>query len=874
MKFYSKLFSPFAMLLILVAGILIMAGTSIAGESPNLANKLIKYHGASVQAVSGSSGLWHQTTIDGKSGVWYYGDDSTMTYNVGGETSGTLNMSFDLTNVTSASLTLETKYQTESSVNYDKLKIMVGSDVLWERTQDESKNSAGNFGWETLNIPLTSYIGSKITITFSFDSIDGVSNDYFGWAIANVQAGSGTGTAIIPSSGSLVINQLDTGNFPSIDAYVTVTDANGQSVNGLTKSNFTVLEGNSLVTNFKVTPLNTGGQALSLGMMIDQSGSMSGSMTDAVDAVKQFINLGTGAQDQFGLVTIGSYASAALNGVLVLKNFTTNKAELLNAVSGLTATGMTPLYDGLAKTLELTAQQPGVKAVIAFTDGDDTQSSKYDVDSVIAYAKSLNIPIYTIGIGYADKTILTKIANQTGGTYTEATSAADLSQIYSQLMNVINQQYLINFTSLNPSLTVNSLGTMSAITTTPIAGASAITSTNQVCVKITATLPSSKTVSDISCYDKGNMPPNIALDQTTSGYLQNGPAAGNDLTIGAVITDPDQDTITNASLYYRIKSTTGASNTFTKLDMTLNPAVKGTYAAVIPGTDYTSAGIELYLTASDGIHTKTEPAASYYQIIPGSSGTVPGGGSNAQQIYILSPTNNETIGFGTTNGQVTFSWTKLTGVSKYVLNLQLTDILNGNVIPLPIDLIPASAGGTSNPWGGTSSAVSATPGLTETFLGMVYTLSLDQATWDVLSLYDIQWGIEAYDSSNNLIGSTFDSSSIPAKYVSKLKFLDSNAITMTSPDLGEVLSKTDSAPDFKWDTYQGVVSYTLILAHTGSLGFDKVISKDKLGLNVFPMDNATWQSMPTGTWYWTVLGYDASGNQTPKKFNIFDFIVQ
>ncbi len=870
MKLNSKFFSSFKMLLILIAGMLIMAGISVAGESPNLSNKLIKYRGASVQAVIGSSGLWHQTTIDGKQDVWYYGDDTTMTYDVG-QTSGTLEMTFDLTNVLSANLTLDTKYQTESGTSYDKLKIMVGSDVLWERTDNESKDSSGNFGWETLNISLTKYIGSKITITFSFDSVDSVANNYFGWAIDNVQVDNGTsGGVVIPSSGSLVINQLDTGNFPSIDAYVTVTDENGQTVTGLTKSDFSVLEGNSLVTNFTVTPLNSGSQALSLGLMIDQSGSMSGSMGDAIDAVKDFINLSTGAQDQFGLVTIGSYASAATNGVLVLKDFTTDKADLLNAVSGLTATGMTPLYDGLAKTLELTAQQPGVKAVIAFTDGDDTQSTKYDVDSVIAYAQSLNIPVYTIGVGYADKTILTKIANQTGGTYTEATSTADLGQIYAKLLNVINQQYLINFTSLDPSLSVNSTGTVNAITI-PVGGTSTITPDNQVCVTISAKLPSLKTVSGISCYDKGNMPPNIMLDQTTSAYLQNGPADGSDLSIGAIITDPDQDPIVNASLYYR---TYGSSDTFTKVDLVADPAIKDTYTATIPGTDYTSAGIEFYLTASDGIHTKTVPSASYYQIIPGSGGTVPGGSGNAQQIYILAPTNNEAIGFGTTNGQVTFSWTKLTGVSKYVLELQLTDILNKTVIPLPIDLIPASSSSTSDPWGGTTSTVSATPGLTETFLGMVYTLSLDQATWDVLSLYDIKWGVEAYDSSNNLIGYTFDSNNMPAKYVSKLKFLDSNAIVLTSPALVEVLAKTDSAPTFKWDTYQGVNTYTLVLAHTGSLGFDNVISKDNLSLNVFPMDNTTWQTMPTGTWYWTVLGYDASNNQTPKKFNIFDFIVQ
>jgi hypothetical protein len=38
-------------------------------------------------------------------------------------------------------------------------------------------------------IPLTSYIGSVVTISFSFDSMDSIGNDYFGWAIHNIQVG-------------------------------------------------------------------------------------------------------------------------------------------------------------------------------------------------------------------------------------------------------------------------------------------------------------------------------------------------------------------------------------------------------------------------------------------------------------------------------------------------------------------------------------------------------------------------------------------------------------------------------------------------------------------------------------------------------------
>ncbi|MBU0465289.1 MAG: hypothetical protein KKE12_17095, partial [Proteobacteria bacterium] len=239
-----------------------------------------------------------------------------------------------------------------------------------------------------------------------------------------------------------------------------------------------------------------------------------------------------------------------------------------------------------------------------------------------------------------------------------------------------------------------------------------------------------------------------------------------------------------------------------------------------------------------------------------------------EAIFPLSPSPNELLGYGTSSGKVTFSFSKITDVTKYILHLELNDILYHLTFPIPVELIPPGVSG-SNPLGGTTTS---TPGFSEQFIGMIYELSLDTATWDVLALYDIKWGIEAYDSSGSLIGSTYEGS-VAEKYVNSLKFIASNSIAMISPTLGEELSQTGLAPAFKWDAYQGVSTYTLILAHMGSLGFDSVITQANLTLNLFPMSDSTWQTMPTGTWYWTVFGYNAMGSPTPLGFTIFDFDV-
>jgi len=230
------------------------------------------------------------------------------------------------------------------------------------------------------------------------------------------------------------------------------------------------------------------------------------------------------------------------------------------------------------------------------------------------------------------------------------------------------------------------------------------------------------------------------------------------------------------------------------------------------------------------------------------------------QIYAIAPANNETLSFGSANGQLTFSFSKVTDATKYLLHFELNDLINHTTVPISSELIPPGSGAT------------ATPGFSETFVGMTFNIPLDSPTWDSMALYNIKWGIEAFNSAGALVGSTYESS-VPNKYVSNIKFLASTAIAITSPSPGSTLVLSDSAPVFKWDLYSGVSAYELILARVDGASFFPVLSFPKLTLNLLTMDTATWQSMPTGKWYWTVLGYDSTGNPMPSKFTIFDFEV-
>ncbi|MBT3177183.1 MAG: formylglycine-generating enzyme family protein [Desulfobacula sp.] len=240
--------------------------------------------------------------------------------------------------------------------------------------------------------------------------------------------------------------------------------------------------------------------------------------------------------------------------------------------------------------------------------------------------------------------------------------------------------------------------------------------------------------------------------------------------------------------------------------------------------------------------------------------------TSISQIYTIAPASNETLSFGSANGQLAFAFSKITDATKYLLTLQMNDLINSTMAPISIELVPEVSGTLFLP------PTAATPGFSETFLGMTYNLPLDKATWDSMALYKIKWGIEAYNSSDVLIGSTYKSL-VPDKYACSFKLLSSTAIAMTSPAPGSELNLSDSPPVFKWDLYSGVAEYELILARVDGASFSPVIPFSNLTFNLLTMDAATWQSMPAGTWYWTVLGSDPMGNKMPSKFTMFDFEV-
>lgn len=126
-----------------------------------------------------------------------------------------------------------------------------------------------------------------------------------------------------------------------------------------------------------------------------------------------------------------------------------NRGSLTNTINGLYPTGGTAFFDAVDRALDQFQNAQGINAVIAMTDGNDNRSRK-SLASVIEKAKKLSIPVFVIGLGDVNRSVLKKLASQTGGIAYFTNNKEELGSIYLQISKRIQSVYELVYES--PSL--------------------------------------------------------------------------------------------------------------------------------------------------------------------------------------------------------------------------------------------------------------------------------------------------------------------------------------------------------------------------------------------------------------------------------------
>jgi Ca-activated chloride channel family protein len=229
----------------------------------------------------------------------------------------------------------------------------------------------------------------------------------------------------------------------------TVLDSKGELVNDLIKSDFKVFEDKIPQT---VISLQNQDTPVSIGLVIDDSGSMNSKRAAVVSAALDLVKA-SNPQDETFVMNFSDQA-------YLDQDFTSDLDQLQNGLSHLSLSGGTALYDTVvtaADKMERSATRPR-KVLIVITDGDDN-SSKLTLDNAIHRVQDLQGPtIYSIGLLFGgDKSRharhdLQALSNETGGIAFFPASLKDIDQVAAEVARDIRNQYAIAYHSTRTSV--------------------------------------------------------------------------------------------------------------------------------------------------------------------------------------------------------------------------------------------------------------------------------------------------------------------------------------------------------------------------------------------------------------------------------------
>jgi len=209
-------------------------------------------------------------------------------------------------------------------------------------------------------------------------------------------------------------------------------------VKGLTEKDVELLEDNVKqdLTYFREAAGGDEKIPLSVALVLDASGSMKRSMQFLQQAATSFVR----KLEDVDKALVVSFNESIKGSA----EFTEDVERLEQFVDSLQAWGGTSLYDAIHYSLGRVRDQPGRKALVVFSDGDDT-TSRMGGQEVIDYARGIEATIYAVGIGDASHGFLKKIAGETGGEAFFPDRSGDLIKVFQTISEELRQQYALAY---------------------------------------------------------------------------------------------------------------------------------------------------------------------------------------------------------------------------------------------------------------------------------------------------------------------------------------------------------------------------------------------------------------------------------------------
>jgi Ca-activated chloride channel family protein len=231
---------------------------------------------------------------------------------------------------------------------------------------------------------------------------------------------------------------------------VTVTDSLNRFVLGLEKQDFRVFEDGK---EQKIKQLSGEDAPLSIGLLVDTSGSMGSKIDISRRAVAQFLKT-MNAEDEAFLIEFSDRAELTVP-------LTGKIDQIENKLTAAESGGMTALLDAVYIGLrEMKRAKNPRKALLIISDGGDN-NSRYTASQIKDLVREADVQVYSMGVfepfsylglsvaELSGPRLLSEISLQTGGRVFAAVQSSDLPSIATKIGIELRNQYVLAYSPAN-----------------------------------------------------------------------------------------------------------------------------------------------------------------------------------------------------------------------------------------------------------------------------------------------------------------------------------------------------------------------------------------------------------------------------------------
>jgi len=227
-----------------------------------------------------------------------------------------------------------------------------------------------------------------------------------------------------------------------VQVTATVTDSDGRFIKGLTRDVFRLKEDGVVQRLSAFAGENI---PLEIVVALDVSQSMTESMETLKAAARTFLKA-LRPTDQVSLLAFN-------DNIFTVARRSTDPAQRVRAVDRLAPWGGTALFDAMLTSLNTVGKQPGRRAIVVFSDGED-QNSVATLKRVETRLETSDATIYTIGLGKSVRDrdlaqVMARMSQMSGGRAFLIDSIEELDKVFADIVEELSNQYLLSYASSN-----------------------------------------------------------------------------------------------------------------------------------------------------------------------------------------------------------------------------------------------------------------------------------------------------------------------------------------------------------------------------------------------------------------------------------------